>query len=423
MSDARVAEKDFEGAFDTNLIRTNSLRVGFSGDTGIGLLSFSAYRNAQEVSINSNNLGGIANWVNDSVVVVQASDLVKLGADHTMRLGHEFRDNEATAPGFIQGTVGYDVYAASLMWNWQIAPDLSLTNAIRIDDLRLRYSGTPAAGSGFTQADYGHAGFAVPSFNSGIVYNLTKQDTLRLIVARGVQLPSLVDFGLQIPFGTYGPVVIAGNPDLHPSTVDNIELDYDRDLPAIGSSLRAALFAQRNQDLISQPFAVPVVIGSSGVPALLAGNVGSSDAAGVELGIKGHAESGLRWQLNYAFAVTTDDTILNKGTVPSSTIDYGNSVPRHVVTAGIGYSRDRLEMDVLGRWQSSYRDFLEASGSLQLQPVEVQNYITLDARVGYRLTDQITAAVTAQQFNMSRVMQTAGPPVERQIIGSITVRF
>ena len=55
--------------------------------------------------------------------MVQASDLVKLGADHTFRLGLEFRDNEATAPGFLQGTVGYDVYAASLMWNWQIAPN------------------------------------------------------------------------------------------------------------------------------------------------------------------------------------------------------------------------------------------------------------------------------------------------------------
>jgi iron complex outermembrane receptor protein len=423
MSDSRVAEKEFAGAFDTNSTRANSLRTGISADTAIGLLSFSAYRNGQGVAISSTNLNGVANWENESVTVIQASDLVKLGADHTLRFGLEFRDNEATAPGFIQGTVGYDVYAASLMWNWQITPDLSLTNAVRVDDLRLRYSGTLAAGTGFTQADYNHAGFAVPSFNSGIVFNMTRQDTLRLTIARGVQLPSLVDFGLQIPFGTYGPVVIAGNPGVRPSTVDNIELDYDRDLPAIYSSLRAGLFAQRNLDLISQPFAVPPVIGPSGVPALLAGNVGSSDAAGIELGVKGHAESGLRWQLSYAYAVTTDDTVLNKNGLLSSTIDYAHSVPRHVVTAGIGYTRDRLEMDVLGRWQSSYVDFLDTPGSLQLQPVEVQNYVTINARAGYRLTDHLIAAVTAQQFNVSRIVETAGPPVEREIIASITVRF
>jgi iron complex outermembrane receptor protein len=217
--------------------------------------------------------------------------------------------------------------------------------------------------------------------------------------------------------------VVAGNPDVHPSTVDNVELDYDRDLPAINSSLRAAIYVQRNMDLISQPFAVPPVIGPSGVPVLLAGNVGSSDAAGVELGVKGHSGTGLRWQLNYAFAYTTDATVLNQGGLLTSTIDYAHSVPRHVVTAGIGYTRDRLEMDLLGRWQSSYLDFQYLPPSAQLRPVEVQNYVTLNARVGYRLTDHFIAAVTAQQFNQSRIMQTAGPPVERQIIASITVRF
>lgn len=423
MSDSRVAEKQFQGAFDTSFTRTNSLRAGITADTAIGLLSVSAYRNGQEVSIVSTGLNGLANWVDESVYVVQASDLVKLGANHAVRLAFEYRNNAATAPGFIQGTIGYEVYAASLMWNWRITPNLSLTNAIRIDDLHLRYSGTPAAGTGLTVADYNQAGFAVPSFNSGLVFNLTEQDTLRLMLAQGVQVPSLVDFGLQIPFGAFGPVAIAGNPDVHPSTVDSIELDYDRSLPAIGSSLRAALFAQRNRDLISNPFAVPPVIGPIGLPVLLAGNVGSSNAAGAELGIKGHSNSGFRWQLSYAFVGTTDNTVLNRGFLVTSTIDYARSVPRNVVVAGVGYTRDRLEMDLLTRWQSSYLDFQIGSTPLLLQPVEVRNYVTLNARIGYRLTDNFTAAVTAQQFNASRLLQATGPPVERQIIASITARF
>lgn len=423
MSDSRIAEKAFTGTFDTSSTRSNSFRAGISADTAIGLLSVSAYRNEQQVSVSSINLGSIANWLIEDVYVVQASDLVKLGTDHTLRIGLEYRDNQVYSPGFIQGTIGYNVYAAGAMWNWQIAPDLSLTNAVRLDDMRLRYSGTLAPGTGLTPADYDHAGFAVPSFNSGLVYDLTAKDTLRLTIARGVQLPSLVDFGLQIPFGVYGEAVIAGNPDLHPSTVDNIELDYDRALPAIASSLRVALFAQRNEDLISQPFAVPPSIGPSGLPVLLAGNVGSSTAAGVELGVKGHSASGLRWQLNYAFAATTDNTVLNKNSLLTSTIDYAHSVPRHVLTAGIGYSKDRLELDLLGRWQSSYLDFQTLPQSIELQPVEVRNYLTLNARAGYRLTDNVTAAVTAQQFNMSRLLRDAGPPVERQIIASVTLRY
>ena len=126
MSDSRVAEKEFQGAFDTSFTRTNSLRAGITADTAIGLLSVSAYRNGQEVSIVSTGLNGLANWVDESVYVVQASDLVKLGADHAVRLAFEYRNNAATAPGFIQGTIGYEVYAASLMWNWRITPNLSL---------------------------------------------------------------------------------------------------------------------------------------------------------------------------------------------------------------------------------------------------------------------------------------------------------
>jgi outer membrane receptor for ferrienterochelin and colicins len=423
MSDSTVAEKQFTGSFDTTFTRTNSLRAGLTADTAIGLLSLSAYRNGQQVSIGTQPPLGVPAWLNNNVYVLQASDLVKLGADHTLRFGIEYRDNEATAPGFFQGTVGYNVFAASVMWNWQITQNLSLTNAIRVDSLHLRYAGTLAPGTGITLADYSHAGVVVPSFNSGLVFNLTEEDTFRLMVARGVQLPSLTDFGLQFSFGTVGPLVVAGNPNVHPSTVDSIELDYDRALPAIDSSLRVALFAQRNRDLISQPFAVPLVIGPTGLPLLLAGNVGGSDAAGIEIGIKGHSASGFRWQLGYTYAATTDGTVLNGGPLPTAAVDYAHSVPRNVVTVGIGYTKDRLEIDALGRWQSSYRDFQTTSLPLFLQPVEVRNYLTLNARIGYRLTENFTVAVTAQQFNTSRMLQTAGPAVERRAIAGVTARF
>ena len=33
---------------------------------------------------------------------------MKLGTDNTVRLGLEYRNNAATAPGFLQGTIGYD---------------------------------------------------------------------------------------------------------------------------------------------------------------------------------------------------------------------------------------------------------------------------------------------------------------------------
>jgi outer membrane receptor for ferrienterochelin and colicins len=420
MGDSRFAENGFTGTFDTMSSRTNSVRVGVSADTAIGLLSLSAYRNEQLASVGKVDFAG---WVNEDVYVVQASDLVKLGTDHALRLGLEYRNNANTSPKFFQGKVGYQVFAASLMWDWAITPRLSWTNAVRVDDLELRYSGTPAAGSGLTVADYNHAGFAVPSFNVGLVFRATDQDTLRMTIARGVQVPSLVDFALQFPTGLAGPIAIAGNPSIRPSTVDNIEFDYDRAIPAIGSTLRTALFAERTRDIISQPFGVTPVAGTLGLPLFLANNVGGSDAVGVEIGLKGHSASGYRWNASYAFVTTTDNTLLNQGAVPTSAVAYGHSVPRDVLTAGIGYTRDRLELDLMGRWQSSYRDFEGIGSGFLLQQVEIHNYLTLNARVGYQLTDNLTLAVVAEQFNTSLLQRSAGPPVERQFIGSLAAHF
>jgi outer membrane receptor for ferrienterochelin and colicins len=423
MGDSRFAEKVFTDTFDTIFSRTNSLRLGVNADTRIGLLSLSAYRNEQLNSVEAASLSGLANWVNEDVYVVQASDLVKLGTDHTVRVGLEYRNNAIRAPGFVRGTIGYEVYAASLMWDWAIAPRLSLTNAVRVDDLYLSYSGSTAPGSGFSAEDYNHAGFAVPSFNSGLVFKATDIDTLRLTVARGVQVPSLVDFGLQFPASQFSPAVVAGNPNVHPSTVDNVEFDYDRAVPVIGSTMRTALFAQRTRDIISEPFAATPIIGPLGLPVLLTTNVGGSDAVGMEIGIKGHSTSGFRWNASYAFVETTDDTVLSHGTVGTNPVDFGHSVPRHVLTAGIGYTRERLELDLMGRWQSSYRDFQTTATGPFLEPIEIRNYLTLNAHVGYRLTDNLSLGFTAQQFNRSHLLQAAGPPLDRRLFVSVTTQF
>lgn len=422
-ADSRIAEKDFAGAFDTSFTRTNSVRVGLTADTPIGLLSIKAYRNQEMVTVAAPSLAMIPDWVREDVYVVQASDLLKLDATQTVRIGFEYRNNSATAPGFLQGTIGYNVFAADAMWNWQITPRLTLTNALRVDDMHLHYTGTLAAGTGLTIADYDHAGFAVPSFNSGLVFKPTELDTFRFMAARGVQLPSLVDFGLQFPFGTFAPAVIAGNPNLQPSTVDNVELDYDRDILSIGSTLRTAVFAQHNRNLIGEAFAAQPFIGPTGLPVLLASNVGSSDAVGVEIGLKGKSTSGIRWNFSYAFVSTTDNTSLNRNGLITSAIDYAHSVPRHVVIAGVGYTRGPLDLDLMGRWQSSYQDFESSATGLLLQPVEIRNYLSLSARIGYRLTKTLAVSVAAQQFNAPRLLQVAGPPVERRVLATVRIGF
>ncbi len=424
IGDTRLAEQEPPGVYDTERLVTTAVLAGVNADTRLGLLNLTAYRNDAQVRIENISFGTpLTLGEYQTTYVVQASDLVKLGAANTVRLGLEYRENADNSGDLVLGTISNQVYAASLMWDWQVVPTVELTNALRLDHMLLHYAGTLLPESGLTTSDYDSTTVTQPSFNSGVVWDATQVDIFRVTAARGVQLPTLFEYALQVPAGFYGPLAYAGTPDLHPSIVWSAELDYDRAVPPIGSTVRAAFFVQRINDIISTPFGAPLTFSPAGAPLFLSSNVGWSSAAGTELEIKGHNAKGFRWNASYALAATTNHTVLNDGAMPSSIVEYAHSAPENVVIGGIGYTRDKLELDLVARWQSSYLDFRLNPDRTALLPVDVDSYVTMNARVGYRLTDAVLMAVTAQQFNRSQLIETAGPLVERRIIASITVRL
>jgi iron complex outermembrane receptor protein len=306
------------------------------------------------------------------------------------------------------------------MWDWEINPALTFTNSVRLDYLTLNYSGTLLRGTGFTESDYNDATIATPSFNSGLVYKVTDDDTVRLTASRGLQVPSLIDFGINRPPGLLGPEGISGTPTLQPTAVWELELGYDRQLAAIQSLLRTSVFVQRNDDLLTS--------GLNTYPALQPGhgfdslsqNTGYSDAVGGSVGVSGHSESGFRWNASYAFEVISDHTDINQKIVTSPQ-NYQAGTPTSVVIFGGGYTKDKLELDAQARWQSRYTDY--QYGAAGLTPYYVSDYVTFTARVGYNLTDHLTLALTGQQLNSSRLIETAGPPVQRLLLASVTGRF
>jgi iron complex outermembrane receptor protein len=434
LGDTRLSGPSPYGAYVTEEQHSSSVRLGLNADTPIGLLGLSAYRNQALVHVfastsdvaallgESGALAQVHDYENQTVTVVQASDLVKLGPDHTVRVGLEFRDNRDSAV-MANGSISNRIYAASAMWDWQVTPTVSITNAVRLDHVQVGYGGTLVAGSGFTTSQYNATTMTEPSFNSGVVWRVTEQDTLRLTSARGVRMPTLLDQALQSPPGEPEPLAVLGRPNLRPSVVYNIELDYDRAIPQIGSTLRTALFWQRTDDVISWP----LVITPGGMLAVMAGNVGYTTASGVEIGLKGRSESGWRWNASYALAVTTDHTSdrapSNMGTELIATGNNACSAPRNVVIAGLGYSVGRWEADLNARWQSRFCDYREGPTPLQVESVTIGNYLTMTARIGYRLLDNVTVALTAQQLNQASLVQTAGPPFERRIIASVSANF
>ena len=411
----KTAIEQFEGSDSAARYRINTVRLGATIDTKIGLLGLDFYRNQSRTGLVSPDVTTID--LLDTVYVVKVSDLVKLDADNTVRIGLEYRNNAATGQSF-GGTIGYQVYSASAMWDWQILPSVVVTNAVRIDHLSLNFNGTTPPGTPLTAAQYNATSMTQPSFNSGVVWKATDADTIRLTAARGLQVPSLIDYAFQIQAPPLGSIYY-GSPTLRPTAVWNFELGYDRAIPQIASTVRSAVFYQINDDLLASGPSVPFGTQPGLIYASQSANIGRSDEAGVEIGISGKLASGWRWNASYAFASITDHLAAG---YDSPNLDYRRGTPQHTVIVGGGYSVGRWELDAQGRWQSQFQDF-RPTGTGFFTAVHVPNYVTLNARVGYRLTEAVTVSGTAEQFNVSRLVESAGPPVERRLIAAVTARF
>lgn len=221
------------------------------------------------------------------------------------------------------------------MWNWQITPQLSLTNAGRIDHLALARDGFVAAGNPYTQAAYNSATITAPSFNSGLVYQPTSNDTFRLLVGRGLQAPSLFDFGLQI-FAKVGPfqLTLAGDPNIKPTTVTNYEVDYDRLVPPLDSTFTAAVYYQLNRDFMISAVNSPQVVTGTNIVEL-SQNFGNAEALGGEFGVHGSSDAGWRWNLSYSLFTVHQDLAYAPPVIP---YDFTNSTPTSEVVFGLGYS-------------------------------------------------------------------------------------
>ena len=234
------------------------------------------------------------------MTVATLQDVFNPAADHTVRVTTEYRHSSINELPESQGIVSYDIASVGGMWNWNITPALSLTAATRADILWLGRSGGGlglANATNATNADWSRQ-IIQPSYNLGAVWHPDEPDRFRLTIARGVQLPSLIEFaGISNVFSAIGS--LDGNPTIRPTVTQNFELDWDRDLPLIDGQSRLALFYQTIQNIQSllSPFGGAVT--PTGTFVGISGNVADSDEFGLEVALKGTLAENWRWRLSY----------------------------------------------------------------------------------------------------------------------------
>jgi len=223
----------------------------------------------------------------------------------------------------------------------------------------------------------------VLSFNSALVLKPSDTDSLRLMITRGTQLPSLNTSGAFLVDTRY--VKISGDPFINPMTVTNYELGWDHGLAGPHLPVRVSAFHQNNQDL-------PAIAGGS-IPTasgtyLVGSNIGSSTANGPELGVKGTLPSHLRWSITYRPEKITDH-FLPFAQNGAAYTEY-QPPPRHLLKANLGWANDNWELDGFLQYQSTNQGLqpkLIGQGAI-LTPIPA--FASIDGRVAYKLNRRIS---------------------------------
>lgn len=410
----------------------NHEKIDVGSATALGYLNVNAYRNWVEFRYlpGENCLTCIT--IANELYVVQASDLFKPAAGHTIRLALEYRDNSGRGSAYTGERFGFDVYAASAMWNWEATQKIAITNSVRYDYMTFNYAGPVAPTIQYTAAQYNRSAISQPSVNSAIVYKATDADTVRVSYGRGVQTPDFYSLYPQpistTPGYTAGTVnAFEGSPVIKPTLITNYETDYDHALPALNSKAQFSVFFQTSRDVIAPPGdaeANQIVDPVAGTVYGYSGNIGQSTAMGGEFNLKGADSTGWRWKLGYAFELIRDRLQVNQDpSNPDSSIDNKHGTPTSVIVANLGRTWNAWEIDASARWQSSFQEIAIGPSGASFQTDPIKSYLMADLRVGYAITENLTLATSGQQLNANKLTATSGTPLERRIIGSATLHF
>ncbi len=313
--------------------------------------------------------------------------------------------------------VFYDVTSYGGMWEWKIADTLTLTNAVRFDDLALGRSGSVPPGYSLQNSDWDRS-IKETSFNSGIVWTLTDADVLRFMVGRGAQLPSLFNLGgVLIPVPPF--FYVSGSPALGATTVTSYEVSWDRALASLDARLRISTFRGTTEGIVATVGGSDIAAGLVGLPV----NVGDSHASGIEVAIEGTFAEDWRWGASYSPLQIHDDFTAGY-TVATTLTDFEHTAPQRTLDANLGWARGPWEVDGYLRYMSGFYGVANTLGGTTGALLPVSGYTSVDARLGDRVNDQLTLARAGQGRTRAEQTQSARTPsVERRVLGTIQYAF
>ena len=422
MTEATYSEKNnqeavFIDAIDPVESVSYSVRGGIVWQTPFGLFKNDNYLNHHNTVLDAGVRGQID--VVDQLVVSRVEDLFSVGTDHTFRLFAEYRNKRFNDQGSPVLVYEYPIfnsntYTVGGTWLWQFNDAWSWTNALRIDHIATHMGGVLEAAAVYTYSDYSRSYDSVAA-NSGLVYKMTDDDTLRAVYGRGVSDPSLVEnsFGRPIVTGKTSVIDYEGNPFLKPTIVENYGLSYEHAYSDVFSALKFSAYYERNNDLAAFITSAPRVVGGITYALKAAQNVGNSEGLGGEIDLNGKHD-GYRWDASYSYQTSHNSPLV------AQILDYARSAPNHQFRLLLGYANDKWDLNLHAQYSTS-TDMLRLTKVLERDYAGA--FYSLGGGVGYKLTDSITVSLAGTNLTRAVTNESAYPAVERQLLLNVTTTF
>jgi outer membrane receptor for ferrienterochelin and colicins len=409
---------------------TESVKGSYTADTPAGLIEATVYKNWLDTNFQGDIYAPTQTGdVRNNVIVSQVGDTFKVGVSHTFRIQGEYRHNFANdlIIGPAGSSVQDDVWSMSGMWEWAMNKDWTWTNSARVDRLQLAHKGPMAVGSPLTDADFDQ-NITKPSYNSGLVWKATPDDTFRINTARGLRMASFFDFALSLSAGaTIGPfpVMQVGNPDIEPTTITSYELAWDRKIHALDGGFKANVFATRTQHVLggNNTVCLPVGLGGGGCPGnpnlvvTQGGNNGSTKSWGAETGLYGKIGTNWAWGVNNTVQKIYDD-------YTDTTSNTKDLTPVDIASAHLGYTNGDWEVDTFLYYNTPYKQSEPGANIAVPSPlVRVPGHFSTSARIGYNINPKTTLSLSGQELQAAHSTTSRAPDVERRVFLSLDRSF
>lgn len=351
------------------------------------------------------------------ITVMSASALVRISAADTLRIGTEYRNNQLGSDSLFSHRIGYQVAAVSGMIDIRPLARLSLTGALRLDHLWLGQGGAPAAPQIDPASAYNRTITPV-SFNAAATIQVSENGRFRVNGGRGLQLPSLIGFGLRVTVPAPEvpiPVYLTGDPRLAPVTVWSAETSYSHSL-ASGLRFDASLFYTRTDKLIASPGGsvdVTVVLTPEPIAVTRFANVGNFESYGVELSASGKIATNFGWSFNYNVTRVDENIPANRNTTFYALFPKA-ATPQHRANLSLDYAAGGWSATTLAHLTSASRQssFLP---STELAMIRVPAAITVDTKIARILTPRVSIHVAGENLTQARGAYGSPIPADRRL--------